>query len=368
MHQRKLIIFMPSIEGGGVEKNLFIITNYLSKKIKSLSVITVSNKFKKKFNNQIKIIGPNKNFLCHSSRFLKYFICILYLIIEIIKNKNILVFSFQANIYTILICKLFNIKVIIRANSSPSGWSLNFFKYFIFNNVLKFADKIIVNSIDFQKEIKKKFKVRSLCIYNPLNINEIIFYSKIKDKNFFFEKKKIIKIINVGRLVEQKNQIVLLKAINYLKDKIKIRTIILGRGKNKSLLKKYISENKLNNIVKILNFKKNPFNIIKKSDVFVLTSIYEGLPNVLLEAIAIGKFVISSDCLTGPKEILCNGKGGLLFKNNDYKDLANKILFFYNNRLICKKKSLHAKKMLKRFNYKNNLQKYFRVINGQLTT
>jgi glycosyltransferase involved in cell wall biosynthesis len=366
MNQKKLIIFIPSIEGGGVEKNLFIIANYLSKKINSLSVITASIKFKKKFNNQITIICPKKKFL-RSRRLLKYFICIIYLIREIIKNKNIVVFSFQANIYAILICKLFNIRIIIRANSSPSGWSLNFYKFFIFKKILKLANIIIVNSIAFQNEIKNKFKIKSLCIYNPLNINEIIYYSKIKNNNFFFKNKNITKIISVGRLVEQKNQIILLKAINYLKDKIKIRAIILGRGINKFLLKKYIDDNNLNNIVKILNFKKNPFNIIKKSDVFILTSKYEGLPNVLLEALAIGKFVISSNCPTGPREILCNGKGGLLFKNNDYKDLANKILFFYHNKFICKKKLLYAKTMLRRFNYNNNLKKYFKVVNEQLT-
>ena len=216
MNQKKLIIFIPSIEGGGVEKNLFIIANYLSEKINSLSVITASNKLKKKFNNQIKIICPKKKILS-SHRLLKYFICIIYLIREIIKNKNIVVFSFQANIYAILICKLFNIRIIIRANSSPSGWSLNFFKFFIFKKILKLANTIIVNSIAFKSEINNKFKIKSLCIYNPLNINEIIYYSKIKNNDFFFKNKNITKIISVGRFVEQKNQIILLKAINYLK-------------------------------------------------------------------------------------------------------------------------------------------------------
>ena len=57
--QKKLIIFIPSIEGGGVEKNLFIISNYLKDKINNISVITISNKFKNKFNNKIKFISLN---------------------------------------------------------------------------------------------------------------------------------------------------------------------------------------------------------------------------------------------------------------------------------------------------------------------
>ena len=62
MKQKKLIIFLPSIEGGGVEKNLFIISNYLKDKIDNISLITISNKFKNRFNKKIKFISPKANF------------------------------------------------------------------------------------------------------------------------------------------------------------------------------------------------------------------------------------------------------------------------------------------------------------------
>ena len=81
----------------------------------------------------------------------------------------------------------------------------------------------------------------------------------------------------------------------------------------------------MNKNVKLLNFVENPYNYIKQTDLFILSSKYEGLPNVLLETLVIRKFIISSDCPTGPKEILSNGKGGLLFKNGDYKDLSKKL-------------------------------------------
>ena len=76
---------------------------------------------------------------------------------------------------------------------------------------------------------------------------------------------------------------------------------ILGRGVEEEKLKNYISENKLNKIVKLVNFKNNPYPSIKNSELFILTSKFEGLPNVLLEAIVLNKFVISSNCSTGPK-------------------------------------------------------------------
>ena len=66
--KKKIIIFMPSIEGGGVEKNLFIVTNYLSKKIKDLILITVSKKYKNKFNKEVQLITPTFNFWDHFGR------------------------------------------------------------------------------------------------------------------------------------------------------------------------------------------------------------------------------------------------------------------------------------------------------------
>ena len=82
-------------------------------------------------------------------------------------------------------------------------------------------------------------------------------------------------------MVEQKNQILLLEALNNLKDQINFEAIILGSGKLKHFFQKYINEKKLNKIVKIINYQNNPFKIMKQADLFILTSNYEGMPNVL---------------------------------------------------------------------------------------
>ena len=78
-----------------------------------------------------------------------------------------------------------------------------------------------------------------------------------------------------------------------------------------------------NKFVKVF-YTSNPFPYIKDSDLFVLSSTFEGLPNVLLEALTLGKPIISSNCPTGPNEILSYGKGGQLFKIGDYKSLSKK--------------------------------------------
>ena len=86
-----------------------------------------------------------------------------------------------------------------------------------------------------------------------------------------------------------------------------------------------------------------------------------------LEAATLKKAVISTNCSTGPKEILDNGKGGLLFKIGDYKNLSKKIEFFVNNKTIINKKILHAFKMLYRFDYHKNLNKYLDLIRIELS-
>ena len=86
----------------------------------------------------------------------------------------------------------------------------------------------------------------------------------------------------------------------------------MGRvQKKKKNMQKFIEDNNLKNYVKLKDFIDNPFRLIKESDIFILSSKYEGLPNVLLEAACLKKLIISTKCPTGPKEILSNGKGDL---------------------------------------------------------
>ena len=362
--KKSLLFFIPSIEGGGVEKNLFIVANHLAKKNDKIQLITASTNFKYKFNNKINIIGPKRNFINYGRK-IKYIICLYILFREILRNNHKVVFSFQANIYCIILCKIFSIKVISRSNSSPSGWSTNFLKKFLFKILLNFADKIMVNSLEFKKELKKKFNVNSICIYNPLNLIEIKNLSKKKVKQIY-SKNSQFKIMNIGRFTDQKDQITLIRAINEIKNKINFELIIMGKGKNKKILENLIKDFKLSKKVKLLNFKKNPYPFLKQSNLFILSSKYEGLPNVLLESLALKKFIISSKCPTGPSEILDNGKGGLLFKCGKYKELAKQILYFSNNQKTCNSKLKYALKRMSRFDYKINLLKYEKLINSYL--
>ena len=363
---RNLILFMPFIGGGGVEKNLFIIANYLSKKLNKVIVCTLSKDKKKKFTKRIKFLCSKNNFENFNIR-IKYLVSLFILFKFLIKNKNSVVFAFQANIYCILLCKILNVKIIIRSNSSPSGWYHNTIKKIIYKKIISLADKVIVNSAEFKNQMENKFDIKVNCIFNPLDIKQIIKESKKGPIDFFFRsKKKCLKLINLGRFTQQKDQITILKASKILKNFIDFRLLIYGRGIEREKLQEFINNNQLKKNVKLKNFIQNPYKILKQSDIFILSSKYEGLPNVLLEAASLKKLIISTKCPTGPGEILSNGKGGIFFKIGDPKDLVKKIKFAINNKKEMRKKVRFCFKNLKRYDYKENMNKYFHLVKTEL--
>ena len=182
INQKTLLIFTPTIEDGGVEKNLFNISNFFSDKIENIILITANTNKKKNFNKKINFISPNNHYWIHKSRLLKTVVCIILFIKFFLKNKKkITIFSFNSNLYAILIGVIFNCKVIVRSNTSPLSYSSNIIIKKIFKFILKFSDKIIVNSLEFKKQIKKEYNLNAACIYNPLeNINKINIKAKKK--------------------------------------------------------------------------------------------------------------------------------------------------------------------------------------------
>jgi len=360
---KKLIIFNPSIEDGGVEKNLYLIANYLSNKIPCLILITSSIDKKKNFSEKIIFSTIYFKFFDYFKRYPKYFFCIFLLMFNIIKyKKRVVVLAFQANIYAIIISKLFGVNIITRSNTSPHGWNKNSIKQFIFKFFFQKTDLIIVNSLEFKKQMDIAYTIKSRVILNPFDFNYINEKSLEKIENNFFRKNSL-KLINVGRLVDQKDQITILKAVKLAQKKRKnIQLILVGKGEKKRELNNFILRNKLQKHIKLIGYQKNPFCYIRSSDLFILSSKYEGLPNALIESIFLKKSVISSDCPTGPKEILDNGNYGSLFKVGDYKSLAKLIINFKKD----KKKIKNAFLSCSRYNYQNNCKEYLNTIKPYL--
>ena len=350
---KNIIFYIPSIEGGGVEKNFHLLIKYLPKIIGKIHVITAD----KRNNNSknIKYICPNSNYWNKKNRILKNIICI-YLLIKNFWSAKAVIFSFQSNITTIIISKILGFKVLIRLNTSLKKYLKNFFKRIIFKFFYSLSDIIIVNSKFFQKELNE-VNLKSHLIYN-LNV-----YKKKRKRLNFFKGFNGLKILNIGRLTDQKDQITLIKSLEILKKKnINFRCCIIGRGKFRNILINKIKRLDLENNIKLVGFKNNAEYYISESDIFVLSSKYEGLPNVLIEAQKYAIPIISSNCPTGPNEILMNGKLGELFPVGNYNILANKLLNFLKDKKILKGKSLNALKYLKRFDPLINSKKYSSLI------
>ena len=362
-NEKNLVIFSPSIDRGGVEKNLFLTTEFLSKRLSNLFLITSNFKDKKKFSKRIKTLTPPKNYLNFENRLLRNIICTIILLKLILTKKQFSLLSFNANIYATIIAKIFSINIIVRINTSHKKWATNFFKKFIFKFFLKYPDEVIVNSLELKKEIDKEFQINSQCIYNPLNKSEILESVKTK-KNIFGVDKKTLKILFIGRLVDQKDPFTFLKAIKDIPKNIKYKSFIVGSGYLKENILKFIRENNLSDKLIQVDYTRKAMQYLNQCDLFILTSKFEGLPNVLLEAQFLKKFIISTNCPTGPKEILLNGKAGDLINSNNPKVLTHKIINFHKN----KKKSLNKKKILlgydklQRFDFNMNCKKYLNLI------
>ena len=277
----------------------------------------------------------------------------------LIKNfwsSRAVILSFQSNITSIIIAKILGFKILIRLNTSLKKYLKNFLKRITFKFFYSFSDIIIVNSKFFQKELNQ-VNLRSHLIYN-LNI-----YEKKNKELHIFKKFRGLKILNIGRLTDQKDQLTLIKSLDILKKKnIKFRCGIIGRGLFKSKLASKIKSLNLVENIKLVGFKYYAEQYISKSDIFVLSSKFEGLPNVLIESQKYGVPIISSNCPTGPNEILMNGRLGELFPVGNYSILANKLFNFLQNKKILKVKSLKAKKYLKRFDPIINSKKYAKLI------
>jgi glycosyltransferase involved in cell wall biosynthesis len=199
---------------------------------------------------------------------------------------------------------------------------------------LKKYDKIIAICKEMKEEIKELYPSLSHkieYIYNPLDCNNIIEQGNENIEKITSYEKELIEsdyFLAISRLdVVQKDFETLIEGYLILKNKgIKEKLYIIGEGNGRVKIEKMIEEKNLVQDVILLGQKQNPYVWIKHSKLFIHSSRYEGLPTVLLEALMMDKFIVSSNCPTGPTEILTNPKVGELFDVGDANQLAEKVL------------------------------------------
>lgn len=208
-----------------------------------------------------------------------------------------------------------------------------YFKNSFFNKINRF-DYICTVSEEMRSQLKEIFPNltnKQVTIYNPIDF-ETIENKACKRENLTLDEEKLLKnpyICSVGRLDEgQKDFNTLINAYANLKveNKISEKLVLVGDGPDREKLENLAKKLNLENDVIFLGKKSNPYIWMKNSKAFILSSKYEGLPTVLIEALILDVPSISSSCLTGPVEILENGKFGELFNIGNVKELEEKIL------------------------------------------
>ena len=235
---------------------------------------------------------------------------------------------------------------------------------------LKKYDKIIAICKEMNEEIKELYPFLSSeieYIYNPLDCNNIIEQGNENIEKMTSYEKELIErdyFLAVSRLdTDQKDFETLIEGYSILKNKgIKEKLYIIGEGNGRVKIEKMIEEKNLGEDVILLGEKKNPYVWIKHSKLFIHSSKYEGFGVVLLEALMMDKFIVSSNCPTGPTEILTNPKAGELFNVGDANQLAEKVLKILYDKDYQKEllKNIQLKK--KEFELSEIAEKFHKII------
>ena len=205
------------------------------------------------------------------------------------------------------------------------------------------ADLIVPNSLLTQIDMQESFHIhtRYRVINNPIDLKTIhkMQFSKV-DEGLF----ETFTFIHVGVFRPEKNHDMLIEAFNMLQDlncKLLLLGKGLGKGEEEARVKQKVQQMNLQSRVIFLGFDNNPFKYLSKSDCFVLSSDFEGFPNSLLEALACNLPVISTDCKSGPREILAPGTNIRLNIKDDFELAEYGVLVPVNNVEILAKAMRH---------------------------
>ena len=166
------------------------------------------------------------------------------------------------------------------------------------------------------EEILRTNASKTIVVNNPIVNNSLLNQKNNKVGHAFFEKFEHI-VLAVGRFEWQKDYDTLLNAFELIHKKHSVGLFILGKGPLQSRYEQLVSEKNLVDYVCFAGFDKNPFQYMNKSSVFVLSSRHEGMPGVLIQAMASEVACISTDCPTGPNELIVSGENGFLVPVGD---------------------------------------------------
>src|SRR3990172_6776906 len=191
------------------------------------------------------------------------------------------------------------------------------------NEILAVSEEVAADLSRLSGIDRERIKV----VYNPIIDPNVLQEKDLVVDHPWFEDSKIPVVIGVGRLSAQKGFANLIQAMAKVDKVNTARLVILGEGEERANLERLAHDLGLGGKVWMPGYVENPFAYIKRADLFVLSSFWEGLPSVLVEAMACGTSVLSTNCPAGPRGILEDGKVGKLIPVGDVDAMADGILY-----------------------------------------
>lgn len=317
----KILIVVNNLAGGGAEKVAVDLANYFNSK-NDVAILTLSDKPDKFIidpsikREKINLKLESKNYL---SALITNFSRIYKLRKAILNNSPDIVISFmnRTNIRVLLSLLFTNINVIITEHNYPRLNKMNIFWEFLRKITYKRAKYLVSVSKGISECFKYLPSSRCKVIYNPVEVK----FNKEKVGHFDFSKNNITAM---GRLVHVKGFDLLIKAFAEIaKEYPGWNLNIIGNGSDYTKLEKLINDNDIASQVHLLGFQSEPHQIIKDSDIFVLSSRNEGFGNVIIEAMMCGTPVVATNCPVGPKEIIVDNETGILVENENVDSIKS---------------------------------------------
>ncbi|MBA4322715.1 MAG: hypothetical protein C0408_07855 [Odoribacter sp.] len=323
----KIVLVTLSLEGGGAEK---ILSRLILNLHNDFNIVLVTFYQRGMYLEELTSI-PGLEYHClnaETGNTLSFAIRLRRIIKKVSPDK-IISFLYYPNIVTYLSLTGLNIPLILSERSNHRLYLTGSFKHkvwrWLLNKAYLKAASIIAVSEESKKAIESDFRLPGSKI---ITINNGISFSsldglKTEPVDEFTFKKEITYIVAVGSLNKAKNYRLLVESFNLVHSKHNsTNLLILGKGELESEIRSQVSALNLTDAVHLAGYCPNPYKYLKSASCYVLSSSWEGFPNSLLEAMYVNGHVVSTDCPTGPSEIISHHVDGMLCEPDNRGELA----------------------------------------------
>jgi glycosyltransferase involved in cell wall biosynthesis len=364
MVSRRICIVLPSLAGGGTEKVRLLLADFLSKKGWTVDFLL----FSAQGENFEYASSVYRIFVLPHSRFRRSF-CSVRKFFSNQRYDVVLIalwpLTFILPLVLFLTGNRTRIIVSEHADLEMEYCGKSVFRTFLIRTTLFLAYRLSHARLTVSRELGARLAKLSLmptssfdCVPNPYRPQQ---YSDGEIKSYLCpwgDDFKGIRVLAVGSLKEQKNFAMLIEAISLLPD-LNIKLAIAGDGPQLLLLSELVTKLGLAGRVVLLGYRKDVDRILARTEVFVLSSKFEGFPNVLIEALMAGVKILSTDCNYGPREILANGLRGDLVRTNSAEVFADALRQTIQN----EGRQVDFEVIKSEFDFETAMERYENIIN-----